>query len=74
LLPGYRILLHEGIVALEIDLGRRQQRLVSGQLPPCLEQCRFVRRRVDLHEQRPFLDDISFFKGDLQHLAVDLGE
>ena len=71
-LPRDRVLRHQRAVALQIDLGVVQRRLVLGELAFRLGQRDLIRARIDLGQEIALLDDLAFLERDLDQLAVDL--
>ena len=67
---GNGVLLHEGLVSIQIEVRVLQQRLVVDQLTFGLLQLHFVGPRVDLHQQIVFVNNLPFFELDLHELPV----
>ena len=72
LLAGDRILRDQRLVALQVDLGVLEQRLVLGQRALRLLQRHVVGPRIDHREEVALLDRLAFGELDLDELAGDL--
>ena len=70
-LLGVDVLREERAIALEVELGVLEQRLILRQLSLCLSELHFERSRVDLGEQFARLDELALAKRHLHELAVD---
>ena len=60
-------------VAFEIDLGILQHGLVFGHLSLGLGELHLKWPRIDLREQVPLADDLSFLEGNFDQLPIDPG-
>ncbi len=72
-LPRDRILRNQGPVALEVEVGVLQQRLVLLQRAGGLLQGDLVGPRINHGQQITLLDELALGEGDLDELARDLG-
>ena len=73
LLLGGEALLGEGRIALEVEPGVGERRLILGLLGLGLVEGGLERARVDLRQKVAGLDHLAFIEGDLDDLAVDAG-
>ena len=70
LLLRNRVLLHQGVVAFQIEVRVLEQRLIVDELAFGLLQLHFIRPRIDLHQQVALVHDLPFFEQHLHQLAV----
>ena len=68
-----RVLCDESVVALQVDLGVIQGRLVFGELRLRLFKRHLIRTRIDLGEEITFFDVLALGECDTHQIAVDLG-
>ena len=73
LLVGDRVLRLQILVALQVELGVLEQRLIALQRPLHLIQRRLKTARIDLGQQLPCLDLVAFLEMQLDQLARHLG-
>ena len=73
LLAGDRVVLDQRLIALQVDLGVSQARLVFGHLPIGLVEKDLERPGIDFHQEVAFADGLPFPKGDVDDLAVHPG-
>jgi hypothetical protein len=66
-------LCQQSLVSREVELRIAQQRLVLDELTLGLCQGRFVRARIDLRQQIPLLDHLTFLESDRGQIAADAG-
>src|SRR4029450_3431395 len=66
-----RILRQQRTIALEIDLGIREKRLVLGHLPLCVRQLYLERPRIDLGQQIALLHGVALAESQANKLTID---
>ena len=71
-LRGDRFLLGKLGIAIEIDLGVLQLRLIAVAIGDRLIELRLIRARIDLAEEIALLHRLTLWKSDLDELAGDL--
>ncbi len=70
LLLRNRVLLHQRLVSIQIEVRVLEQRLIVDQLSFGLLQLHFIRPRIDLHQQVALMNDLPLFELHFHELPV----